>query len=77
MDLKQFNHPGKTKLASFIFRLIGGYVLRYKYKIEIESEGEIPENGPLLVLSKHQRIEDVPLGAFSLYHTSKGKRDPW
>lgn len=50
--------------------------MRVKYSISVEGHGNFPESGPLLVLAKHQRIDDIPLGLGGL-NTACTRRDHW
>lgn len=50
--------------------------MRLKYSIRIEGSGNFPDTGPLLVLAKHQRLDDIPLGLGAL-HAAGRRRDHW
>jgi 1-acyl-sn-glycerol-3-phosphate acyltransferase len=50
--------------------------MRLKYQIVLEGRGNFPETGPLLILAKHQRIDDIPLGLGGLAAATT-RRDHW
>lgn len=69
-------HPGKRRWAYNIVVFAGRMLLRFKYKIKLEGHGNFPETGPLLILAKHQKLDDIPLGLGALNAAGK-RRDHW
>jgi len=55
---------------------LGKHLLRLFFRIEVEGTANLPETGPLLILAKHQRNEDVPIGLGALC-TGTRRRDQW
>ncbi len=55
-------HPGKTSRASAMLAFIGTKLMKLFYNIRIELPEAVPENGPLLIISKHSTERDIPLG---------------
>lgn len=56
-------------------KLLAAYILCPFFKVQINGHSNIPENGPFLILPKHQRWEDVPLLSIAitrpLYYIAK------
>ncbi|MBK8393827.1 MAG: 1-acyl-sn-glycerol-3-phosphate acyltransferase [Leptospiraceae bacterium] len=75
MKLRSKKHPGQTWFATLSIYFFGGILLRFLYKIRIEGGENIPKTGPLLVLAKHQRLNDIPLGCAALF--AKSGRRAW
>lgn len=75
MKLRSKKHPGQTWFATLSIYFFGGIILRLFYKIKIEGGENIPKTGPLLVLAKHQRLNDIPLGCAALF--AKSRRRAW
>ncbi|MBP7281303.1 MAG: 1-acyl-sn-glycerol-3-phosphate acyltransferase [Leptospiraceae bacterium] len=75
MKLRSKKHPGQTWFATLSIYFFGGILLRFLYKIRIEGGENIPKDGPLLVLAKHQRLNDIPLGCAALF--AKSGRRAW
>lgn len=69
-------HPGKSQWRSNLLIFLGKYFLRILFKIKVTGSENIPDTGGLLILAKHQRNEDIPLGLGAVCHTSK-RRDQW
>lgn len=55
-------HPGASDLARRILDWFSRIYCRLRYKIEATGIENIPTEGPVLVLAKHQRIDDIMLG---------------
>ncbi len=55
---------------------MGQYVMRLFFKITIEGKENLPSTGPLLLLAKHQRNEDIPLGLGAIC-AANPRRDHW
>ncbi|MBX7085949.1 MAG: 1-acyl-sn-glycerol-3-phosphate acyltransferase [Leptospirales bacterium] len=70
------HHPGKTYWPSRIVTWLGQNFMRLFFKIKVEGHGNFPESGPLLILAKHQRLEDIPLGLGAVC-TAMKRRDQW
>ena len=75
MKLRSKKRPGQTWFATLSIYFFGGILLRLFYKITIEGGEKIPKSGPLLVLAKHQRLNDIPLGCAAIF--AKSKRRAW
>lgn len=58
MERSSFLYTVVRIIAKFIFFLI--------YRIEIDEEGTLPQNGPLIILPKHQYWTDIPLVSITL-----------
>jgi 1-acyl-sn-glycerol-3-phosphate acyltransferase len=41
-------------------------VMPLRYKVEFEGAENLPKEGPVLLLAKHQRLDDIPLGLMVL-----------
>lgn len=72
---KKYNHPGKRPFPLFLFHFLLTPLMRLRYRIKVEGHENIPTDGPLLVLAKHQRYEDIPLGY--LFGLAPRRRDVW
>lgn len=72
---KTKKHPGQTWLATTVIYFFGWVVFRLFYNIKVEGEENIPPGGSLLVLAKHQRLSDIPLGSSAIF--KKSSRRPW
>jgi 1-acyl-sn-glycerol-3-phosphate acyltransferase len=71
-------HPGKSLWRSELIRLFGKVGLALRFNITVEGHGNLPTSGPCLVLAKHQRYVDVPLGLQALVHIlHERKHDIW
>ncbi len=55
-------HPGQTRGASRLLRWLGRNVGWLFYRVRVLNLENLPQDGPTLVLVKHQRNEDIPLG---------------
>jgi len=54
---------------SFLYKLtkrIAKYIFSLLYQIKIEEEGKLPEQGPIVILPKHQYWTDIPLVSIAL-----------
>ncbi|MCB1327046.1 MAG: 1-acyl-sn-glycerol-3-phosphate acyltransferase [Spirochaetales bacterium] len=56
------SHPGKTRAASWFLYFLGRYVGGLLYRVRVQGLEHLPPSGPVLVLAKHQRNEDTPMG---------------
>lgn len=54
-------HPGSSQLVRRILDMFGRFYSRLLYKTEVFGIENIPADGSVLVLAKHQRIDDIPL----------------
>ena len=71
-------HPGKKVFPSDAIRLVGKYGYRARYRIDIEGLDNMPDSGPVLVLAKHQRMADVPIGLSALVEARRERKmDIW
>ncbi len=71
-------HPGKSIWRAELIRFFGKMGLPLRFKITVEGHGNLPASGPCLVLSKHQRYVDVPLGLHALVAVLRErKHDIW
>ncbi|EPG67203.1 lysophospholipid acyltransferase family protein [Leptospira wolffii] len=62
-------HPGSSKWARKALRWFGRIYGSLFYKTEAHGLENVPTEGTVLVLCKHQRNDDIPLGlAKALYH---------
>ncbi|WP_208728752.1 lysophospholipid acyltransferase family protein [Leptospira selangorensis] len=62
-------HPGSSELARKALRWFGRLYGSLFYKTEVYGLENVPQTGKVLVLSKHQRNDDIPLGlSKALYH---------
>ena len=75
MKLRSKKHPGQTWFATLSIYFFGSILLRLFYKIKIEGGENIPKTGSLIVLAKHQRLNDIPLGCAAIY--AKSRRRAW
>ncbi|HMV42834.1 MAG TPA: lysophospholipid acyltransferase family protein [Leptospiraceae bacterium] len=75
MKLRSKKHPGQTWFATLSIYFFGSVILRLFYKIKIEGGENIPKEGALIVLAKHQRLNDIPLGCAAFY--VKARRRLW
>jgi len=73
--LKTRKHPGQTWLATTLIYFFGWIVFRLFYKIIVHGVENIPKEGSVLVLVKHQRLADIPLGSSAIF--KKSGRRPW
>jgi 1-acyl-sn-glycerol-3-phosphate acyltransferase len=71
LKLRSKKHPGQTWFATTSIYFFGGILLRLFYKIKVEGGENIPKTGSLIVLAKHQRLNDIPLGCAAIYAYSK------
>jgi len=69
------NHPGKSKFVSIVMFCFSYLYSKIRYKIHLEGTENIVKSGPVLLLAKHQRIDDVILGYNVLYHYAR--KDLW
>jgi 1-acyl-sn-glycerol-3-phosphate acyltransferase len=74
--MKKSIHPGKSKLVSAILKIVADTFFRLKYKVHIEVAEPIPTDVPVIIMPKHQRYVDIPLGYSAVVKASKGKH-PW
>ncbi len=72
---KYDGHPGKRRFPSYALSFFGRWILRLFYKIRVEGLEYVPVDGPLLVLPKHQRLEDIPLGYANVL--MRRRKDVW
>lgn len=72
---KYEGHPGKRPFPSRTLIFFGRWFLRLFYKIRVEGLEHVPVDGPLLVLPKHQRHEDIPLGYANVL--ARRRKDIW
>ncbi|MCB1173571.1 MAG: 1-acyl-sn-glycerol-3-phosphate acyltransferase [Leptospiraceae bacterium] len=70
-----YNHPGKKPLPLWLFHVVLKPLMLLRYRIKVEGLDHIPLDGSLLVLAKHQRFEDIPLGY--LFALAKRRKDVW
>ncbi|MBI3396597.1 MAG: 1-acyl-sn-glycerol-3-phosphate acyltransferase [Spirochaetia bacterium] len=68
-------HPGKGRFASWLLYIVSRIGVKFFYKIHTEGFENLPKTGPVLLLAKHQRVDDIPIG-FSLIH-QKVRKDVW
>ncbi|MEM7180059.1 MAG: lysophospholipid acyltransferase family protein [Spirochaetota bacterium] len=73
--LEHKDHPGQSKWHAYAIIFLGGFLARLLYKIRIHGATNVPLQDSLMVLSKHQRFADIPLGTYALW--SESKRHPW
>lgn len=66
MMLEKSGHPGQNHFLSNIFNLLGGFICSLRYQVRRESDHAIPKTGPVLILSKHWSMTDVPLGKIAV-----------
>ena len=59
---KYEGHPGKKRYAVYLLQIFGAIYTRLRFKVKIEGRRNIPQEGPVLVLAKHVRNSDIPLG---------------
>lgn len=55
-------HPGQTRWACWLMAWLGRSVGRLIYRVRVEGLEHFPTAGPALILVKHQRNSDIPLG---------------
>lgn len=68
-------HPGKTRFATRVIHFLSRRLIRLFFKTKIEGIENIPQSGTsCLVLAKHIRNEDIPLGLGTLLEKRK---DVW
>ncbi len=72
---KYEGHPGKSRLNSLLLYLFGRYFMALFYRIECTGAENINKTGPVLLLAKHQKIDDIPLGMAYMHGNSR--RDIW
>lgn len=75
MNISYPDHPGKSPIASwllYIFSRIGAMIL---FKTHVEGFEQIPKTGSVLLLTKHQRKSDTPVGFVALH--SQVRKDIW
>ncbi len=68
-------HPGHSRGASRLMRLLGRLLGRLLYRVRVEGLENFPTRGPTLALVKHQRNEDIPLGF--AYILTERRPDSW
>lgn len=59
-------HPGKSLWHAEFLRNAARALLPVRYRMRVSGHGNIAEKGPVLVLAKHQRLMDIPLGLMGL-----------
>ncbi len=63
------SHPGSSELARRALRWFGRIYGSLFYKTEVYGMENVPQTGTVLLLAKHQRNDDIPLGlAKALYY---------
>ncbi|MEQ9365824.1 MAG: 1-acyl-sn-glycerol-3-phosphate acyltransferase, partial [Leptospirales bacterium] len=55
-------HPGKRRLPVWLITLAGWTILRFFFRVRVEGLDRISKTGSVLLLPKHQRLMDIPLG---------------
>ncbi|PJZ55257.1 lysophospholipid acyltransferase family protein [Leptospira adleri] len=55
-------HPGSSHLVRRILDWFGRFYGSLFYKAEVQGLHNVPKEGTVLVLAKHQRNDDIPLG---------------
>lgn len=73
--LEQSGHPGQNIFLSNVFNILGGLIYSFFFKVRVQSEHAIPASGPVLILSKHWTLADVPLGKIAV--TKDSGRHLW
>ncbi len=58
MERNYFVYSFTRKIAKFLFPLF--------YKIKIDKEGKLPQDGPIVILPKHQSWTDIPLVSIAI-----------
>jgi 1-acyl-sn-glycerol-3-phosphate acyltransferase len=71
LKLRSKKHPGQTWFATLSIYFFGGIFLRLLYKIRVIGGENLPKTGPLLILAKHQRLNDIPIGCAAIFANSK------
>lgn len=56
------DHPGKKRYAVYLLQMFGTIYTRLRFKVRVEGRENIPREGSVLVLAKHVRNSDIPLG---------------
>ncbi len=69
------NHPGKGWLASEILYIFARIYTKFRYRIHFEGADNMPTTGSVLLLAKHQRIDDIPIGMMLLHRFCR--KDIW
>ncbi|MCB1158440.1 MAG: 1-acyl-sn-glycerol-3-phosphate acyltransferase [Leptospiraceae bacterium] len=77
MKEKFEGHPGKRRIPSGILYILGSAFYRIFFNVRIEGTENIPNEGPLLILSKHSSYHDIPLGYSVLTRASGKRNDFW
>ena len=76
MSRKKYDdHPGKSRFNSSLLYLFGNYFMRLFYRIHYEGADRMNKRGPVLLLVKHQRYDDIPLG-LAVVH-GRCRNDVW
>ena len=69
--LEKSGHPGQNLFLSNLFNVVGGFLYSFKFQVRVTSDGAIPATGPVLILSKHCSLADVPLGKIAVMKDSR------
>jgi len=64
--MKERGHPGKRMWAANIIYGLSRLFMPLRYRILLEGIDNLPADGPVLLLAKHQRLDDIPLGLMVL-----------
>lgn len=73
---KEYSHPGQTGFPTFVLYILGKFIYKLFYKIEVVNSGDFTKvEGPVLILSKHSSNHDIPIGYPAV--VDQFKRNPW
>ena len=65
---KYEGHPGKKRYAVWLLELFGRVYTRLRFNMKVEGLENMPPKGATLVLAKHVRNSDIPLGLVRAIH---------
>ncbi|HBS04842.1 MAG TPA: 1-acyl-sn-glycerol-3-phosphate acyltransferase [Leptospiraceae bacterium] len=68
---KYEGHPGKKRYAVYLLELFGQLYTRMRFKVKVQGIDNIPKDGPVLILAKHVRNSDIPLGLVRGLHPAR------
>ena len=68
---KYDGHPGKKRYAVFLLEWFGQIYTRLRFKVRVDGIENIPSTGSVLIVAKHVRNSDIPLGLVRGIHPAR------
>lgn len=69
------DHPGKGWLATLVLYVFSRIYTVFRYRVHFEGGENLPKTGAVLLLAKHQRLDDIPLGMMVIHRHCR--KDIW